>query len=266
MAATLPGETYLAASDADLSAQRVRGVEVKAVIDCAFASAGGIESDDFATNLALCERHAELAAALGARFIYLSSGGTIYGTAGNSPVTEETRSHPISAYGRIKLQCEEIIIDRVERGRLDAIILRPSNIYGPGQQPFKGQGLVATAFASALQGRTLAIFGDGSQVRDYLFVEDFCRAVDAAMTKASSVTVFNVGTGSGVSVNDVLTTIKAIVGVDGFRLTIDRVPSRQVDVPANILNADALRQATGWRPEIALGDGLRATWEWIQSG
>ena len=130
--------------------------------------------------------------------------------------------------------------------------------------PFRGQGLVATAFGAAQGGQPLSIYGDGSQVRDYLFIDDFCAAFAEIMRKGEPGEVYNLGSGEGTSVKALLDAVSEIAGRDGKALQVDWREARPFDVDRIILDSSKLRQLTGWEPRTSLGDGLQATWSWIK--
>ena len=144
-------------------------------------------------------------------------------------------------------------------------IIRPSNIFGPGQAPFRGQGLVATAFGAALKGQPLNLYGDGTQRRDYLFVDDFCTGLDAVLEHGEIGAAYNLGCGAATSSADLLAAIGAITARDNHPLTINVETARTFDVGANLLDIGRIRDGLGWRPRVGLDDGLERTWQWIRT-
>lgn len=220
---------------------------------------------DFTANLGAMIRHLEFSRRIGAaRHLFVSSGGTVYGEQGDRPLAEDSPTLPISPYGITKLASEHYA-EMYRRLGVPTLVVRPSNIYGPGQAPFRGQGLVATAFGAALQGRPLTLYGDGSQRRDYLFLDDFCAGLDAVLTRGEVGRTYNLGCGDATSTNDLLAAIGAITAADDCPLTIAAEPARPFDVGSNLLDISRISDDLGWRAVIDLDEGLGHTWQWIRN-
>jgi UDP-glucose 4-epimerase len=192
------------------------------------------------------------------KFIYFSSGGAVYGDNGSSPNREDSPTNPISYYGWTKLTLEKYILLEHKLSGLQYLILRPSNAYGPKQKLISNQGLIAVALGKALQDKELNIWGDGNNVRDYIHVNDVTSAVDRLIDLGKFNQIFNVGTGKGTSVKEVL---KIIEAVTDKKLKVNYLPKRSVDVPANILDSSKLIQAAKWKPEIDLRTGIEEFWQ-----
>jgi UDP-glucose 4-epimerase len=195
------------------------------------------------------------------RYVYLSSGGTVYGEQPRLPITEAALPAPVSPYGITKLTIERYALLQHHHRQLPAVLLRPGNAYGPGQKPFTGQGFIATAVGSVLAGRRMTVFGDRGTVRDYIHVEDVATGIMAALDHAAPGSVYNVGTGIGMDNMDILDLIRAQAEPAGFQVQCEFAPARPADVSANVLDASALRQVSGWRPRIACADGVREVWQ-----
>jgi UDP-glucose 4-epimerase len=196
------------------------------------------------------------------RLIFASSGGTVYGVPRTIPIVETHPTEPISEHGLGKLIGERYLAVYRHRGEVSSLILRPANAYGPGQRPDRGQGFVATVMGRLAQGRPLEIWGDGSVVRDYVYVVDVAKAFVAAVHYTGDETIFNVGSGIGKSLNEV---VDAISRITGKLPQVRNQSARRADVPANIL--DTRRSATelSWRAACSFEEGLAATWNWIQT-
>lgn len=264
-----PGERYVRDSDLERFVRDGGSEHFEAVVDLAYATVPSTSAvdpvADVTVNLRAVLNHLDAARSLNARrYAFISSGGTIYGDSNGEPIPETAPQRPISPYGISKLACEHYAMMMHRRGELSAVILRPSNVYGPGQRPFRGQGLIATALASALQGQQLAVFGDGSQVRDFLFVDDFCDGLMAAIAHGEAGETFNLATGQGLTIRNVLEQVSGLVARDGYRLDLEWRAGRPFDVRHNVLDVTKLSQSSGWRPGTAFADGLRRTWEWIK--
>src|SRR5262249_41635234 len=127
------------------------------------------------------------------RIVFVSSGGTVYGAAKEIPTPETAPTDPITAYGIGKLMIEKYLALHERLHGLSFRVLRVANPFGPFQQSDKGQGLIAALLARALRGEPIEIWGDGSVVRDYVFVEDVIDALQAAARDESAERIFNIG-------------------------------------------------------------------------
>lgn len=196
------------------------------------------------------------------RLLFLSSGGTVYGASVSQRLSEKDPTNPTSAYGINKLAVEKYLgLFRHLHG-LNAIALRVANPYGPFQRGIT-QGVVGAALQKALAGKPIEIWGDGSVVRDYLHVDDVVEAILRAADYRGSNWVFNIGSGEGRSIRDVVTDVCA--QTDTPLKSVVYLPGRLADVPRNVLDCSLAAHDLGWRPRISWTDGLRATIEWMQS-
>ena len=194
------------------------------------------------------------------RFVFASSGGTVYGVTGAVPVREDAPTEPISAYGIGKLVVEKYLALYRHLYGFDSRTLRIANAYGPYQDARRGQGLVAALLERLLAGEPVEIWGSGSVVRDYIHIDDVVSAMLACLDHDGPGRVFNVGSGIGRSVAEVLDDAARITGRTPRLLHRE---GRGADVPVNILDSGRLRHETGWRPGVAWEDGLRRTASWI---
>ena len=260
-----PGERDWHWGDADRLGRAMVG-RAPVIVDLAYATVPstsfGDPVGDFTANLGAVIRHLDFAQAIGAgAYLFLSSGGTVYGDTARLPLTEDSPTRPISPYGITKLAGEHYAL-MYRRLGVPVMIARPSNIYGPGQQARRGQGMIAAAFAAALAGRPLTLFGDGSQLRDYLYIDDFCAALDAILGRGEVGATYNVGSGEGVRADDLLTMIGEIVAGDGRQLEVVHADPRPCDVDRNVLDSGRIATVTGWRATTALEAGLAHSWRW----
>jgi len=201
----------------------------------------------------------EAARAAGARIVFASTGGAIYGEC-ERPATEEDPRRPLAPYGAAKLCAEEYIatFERLYGG--GHVALRLGNVYGPRQDPHGEAGVVAIFLGLLAEGGTPKVFGDGSQTRDYVYVDDVVRAALAAMESSSS-GVLNIGTGRETSVLELL---EACCRVAGIEAAPEFAPPRQGELGRNVLDPSLAERILGVRPETAIDDGLRPTWDWIR--
>jgi UDP-glucose 4-epimerase len=195
--------------------------------------------------------------------IFASSGGTVYGTPEYTPIPEYHPIRPGGVYGATKVAAENYMMAYRRQFGVDARVLRLSNPFGPGQN-VEGQLGAATVFAwRALLNRPIEIWGDGSIIRDYIFINDCVSALIAAMDAPASEfskfdPIFNVGSGHGVSLTD----IAAIVGKTLERnVEVNFQPARTFDIPINVLDIARAKSILNWSPTISFEEGIRLTLE-----
>jgi UDP-glucose 4-epimerase len=241
----------------------------KNVVHLAHAQMKGVTSTDpsmeLGDNLATAIPVLAATARHQAKVVLLSSGGTVYGQAHTHPIGPDHPLAPISAYGLTKVAVENCASYFARASGLKCVILRPGNAYGPGQIPFRGQGFVATAMATTMNGGTVRVFGRPGTVRDYVFVDDIARAIVLALDKGENSAVYNVGSGHGLSNDDVLDHMEMILARDGLSVRREYAPNRSEDVACNILDASEFQRATGWSPEIGIENGLQQTYDWLKA-
>ena len=195
------------------------------------------------------------------RMVYISSGGTVYGIHGSDPIREDDALLPIGSYGIVKVAIEHYLT-MFERTRgLSSMVIRASNPYGPRQAHSGVQGIVSTFLRRLKASQPLEVWGDGSVIRDYFHVSDLADlCVTGAFTTATG--AFNAGSGSGTSI---LELIEIMRDVTGLAIEPVFVPARPVDVPHSVLDTSRASQTFGWKISISLPDGLRDTWEWLNT-
>ena len=196
------------------------------------------------------------------RLIFISSGGTVYGVPRTVPIGEDHPTDPISSYGITKLAIEKYVSAYASMLGIEYCIIRPSNVYGPGQRLHTGQGVIGVAADRALRGEPLELWGDGESLRDYLYVEDMAASVVSLLDYAGGERVFNASSGEGRSVLDIVETLREQLGP---LPEVVRKPFRGFDVPVNVLDSSRLRRATGWRPSVTLREGVARTLEWLKA-
>lgn len=195
-----------------------------------------------------------------ARLVYLSSGGTVYGNPGRLSAKEATPTHPLSYYAAGKIALETFLRSFAHLAGNPVVILRPSNIYGPRQPMYQGFGVIRTMLQHLADGTTMEIWGDGSVVRDFIHVDDMVSAIEHVLRDSDASGTFNVGSGTGHSLND----IRALAeSASGRALKVAYLPSRNIDVERIVLDSGALQTHFGWRPKVELPDGIRQTWNWL---
>jgi len=202
------------------------------------------------------------------RFVFVSSGGVVYGEPETFPTPETAPKLPLSPYGVTKLTGEFYLNYYREIHGLEYVALRYGNVFGPRQDPHGEAGVVAIFSSRLLSGEPLTLFGDGEQTRDYTFVRDIVSAnmtlseVEVGGGKGLDQRAFNVGTGIGVSVNLLADTLE---GVAGTRPGRRHEPPRPGELRDSRLDTKRL-QAQGWACRWTLEEGLRETYEHIAKG
>jgi UDP-glucose 4-epimerase len=192
------------------------------------------------------------------RVIYASTGGAVYGEPQNLPVEESHPVNPECAYGVSKHTVEHYLeLFRILHG-LTYVVLRYPNVFGPRQNPRGEAGVNAIFVGLILEGKTPVIFGDGEQVRDYVFVSDIVEANRLALTRGDD-EILNIGSGHGTSVNDIYRRISEILG---WNRPADFAPARPGEIRRIYLNARKAERVLGWRPTVPFDEGLRRTVEW----
>jgi UDP-glucose 4-epimerase len=191
------------------------------------------------------------------RYIFLSSGGTVYGPKAPIPTPETAPARPINSYGLTKLIIEKYIQMHGYVEGLEYFILRVSNPFGPGQQVRNGQGLIPSILNSWQTRSPLTVLGNGSAVRDYIYVDDLIDAIEAAVSFGQpSQTILNIGSGEPHSVTEVVDAIELAVGT---RLQREYVPSRNTDVDITNLAITRAREVLGWAPKVSFPEGIERT-------
>jgi UDP-glucose 4-epimerase len=195
------------------------------------------------------------------KFVYISSGGAMYGNPEYLPADEAHPSNPVSPYALSKHTGERYArLYGLEHG-LAWTSLRYANIYGPRQDPLGEAGVIAIFCQNLLDGVPPEIHWDGEQTRDFVYVEDVARANLLAL-EAGDGQAYNVGTGVGTSINTLFATLTAVAGVE---MVPRRGPRRPGDARHSYLDVSRIEADLGWRPQVTLGEGLAQTWHWFQS-
>ncbi len=183
---------------------------------------------DFLQSVKLCD----LSKQYHFKIIYLSSGGTVYGFQTHMPIDEETLAIPINHYGNLKLCIENTFRTFNKQFNTNVIIARIANPYGPGQDYSKGVGFIDAALKRAINNQTIEIWGDGTVIRDYIYIDDVCHMLASLIYYEGKESVFNISSNSGVSQNEIIKIIHKMVP----DISVKYLPARSVDVPAIILN------------------------------
>ncbi len=191
------------------------------------------------------------------KFVYFSSGGAVYGNQ-KEIFNEHTKREPVSLYGLSKLNFENAINFFHYTNGLDYLIIRPSNPYGYGQNYYGQQGLIAVIIGKIFKNKTIQIWGDGSAVKDYIYIDDLVYYITKLMDNSNLWNqIYNIGSGVGTSVNDVL---------DAFRQNniqlpkIEYIAGKSTDVKRMILDCTKIQTLFPYKCKT-LPEGIKQFWD-----
>ncbi len=202
-----------------------------------------------------------MAAAGSSKLVFVSTGGAMYGEPDSLPAPESAPARPAAPYGVSKLAGENYLPVYKALHGIDYSIVRPANVYGPRQDPHGEAGVVAIFTRAMLADGPIKIFGDGTDERDYVFVEN---VVDALVRASCSPGTgpYNVGSGVGTSVNEIASRLASLTG---YSRDPEPSPPRPGDLRRISLDSSLAEKELGWSPTTSLNDGLRQTVEWFRS-
>jgi UDP-glucose 4-epimerase len=196
------------------------------------------------------------------KIIFISSGGTVYGTPASLPIPETHPTEPRVAYGIAKLAIEKYLALFQRLHGMDYTVLRVANPYGKRQRVETAQGAVAAFIDRVLRDQPIEIWGDGTITRDYVHVADVARAFLHALDYDGDVHIFNVASGRGRTLNELVALLEDVMG---RRIAVRYMPGRPFDVPSNVLAIDRARDVLGWMPQVDFEAGLRETFAWARA-
>jgi len=197
------------------------------------------------------------------KIVFGSSGGTVYGIPEKVPIPEVHPTNPICSYGITKLTIEKYLELYRRLHGLDSVVLRMANPYGERQSFRKVQGAVAVFLGKTFLDETIEIWGDGSVARDYFYIGDLLPAVCHVIENETPSSVYNIGSGESCSLNALLETIRKVTGKEP---NVEFKLGRPLDVDVNCLDIARAKAELGWAPKTSLEEGLKKTWDWLQSG
>lgn len=195
------------------------------------------------------------------KIIFISSGGTVYGNSMQCPLKETTPTDPISSYGLQKITIEKLLHLYHYMYGLDYRIIRLANPYGPYQRPNGVLGAATTFTYKALQGEEITVYGDGSVIRDFIYIDDAVRGILNIAQEKKEHKTYNLGCGYGTSINQLLEVIHKSLNID---LNIIYKSGRQVDVPVNYLDITRYESDFGKLNPIPLEEGIRRTADFMK--
>jgi UDP-glucose 4-epimerase len=194
-------------------------------------------------------------------FNFISSGGTVYGIPKTIPIPETHPASPLNSYGIIKHTIENYCSLYRRIYGLNCRIFRLSNPYGEHQNPHGLQGVIPVFLNKAISGEEIEIWGDGSVVRDYIYIDDVTDILTSAQKIVSDDFIFNVGTGEGHSLNDIIEIIRKVVKTE---LNIRYQQARTFDVPVNILDISKTKSVFSWYPKVGLQQGIERVYKHLK--
>lgn len=196
--------------------------------------------------------------------VFASSGGTIYGDSGGTRLTEDHPKDPLSAYGVVKLAIEKYLRLYYLQFGLRSYSLRISNAYGPGQLQGAVIGSVAHFLKQMVKGEPITIWGDGTIVRDYVFIDDIADAFTSCVLNSGSLQPgsYNIGTGKGYSLSQVIDLISEVTGLSA---AVNYMAGRDFDVQNIVLDSSKMTKECGWHAQTELKEGIRQMFESVSS-
>jgi UDP-glucose 4-epimerase len=195
------------------------------------------------------------------KFIFISSGGAVYGTPDVLPIAENHTLDPISSYGIVKLTIEKYLSLYHRLFGLDYTIIRPSNPYGERQNPEGIQGVISVFLGKIAKNEPIEIWGDGSVVRDFIYIEDLVNGIFAAATKKTNHRIYNLGSAKGYSLNTIVEIMKSVIDKN---INVVYKQGRVFDVPAIYLDIERAKKDLQWTPQTSIEAGIIKTWKFIQ--
>lgn len=196
------------------------------------------------------------------KVVFISSGGTVYGKEEKGPLREDTPTYPISSYGVQKVTIEKLLYLYQYMYGLDYRVIRLSNPYGSYQRPNGLIGAVTTFTYKALKSEEIIVYGDGSVIRDFIYIDDAIRGIEKIVSGTNKYRTFNLGCGYGTSIKSVLETIQNELNCD---MKIVFKPVRKVDVPVNFLDISRYEKCFGQLNPMSLTEGIRKTAQFMKN-
>jgi UDP-glucose 4-epimerase len=194
------------------------------------------------------------------KIFFPSSGGTVYGVPREIPIKEDHPTNPTSSYGIGKLIIEKYLNMYWTLYGLDYCVLRIANAYGERQRPTATQGVIPVFLDRGLRNQEITVWGDGTVMRDYVYASDISQAFIKALTYSGEMKVFNIGSGQGHSVNDVIHVMERVMG---WPLKVKYTSGRSFDVPISVLDITRAKNYLNWAPTISLFDGIARMHAWM---
>lgn len=193
------------------------------------------------------------------RIVFTSTGGAMYGDSSTVPFDEFTSANPQSIYGVSKLAVEHYLRVLTHGTETAVSVVRPGNIYGPGQNHLGEAGVIAIFGARMLSEKNVTIFGDGNDTRDYIYVDDVVNILMAAGEKTPDTCL--AGTGIETSTNQIFALLASAIGYGQQPI---HAPARAGDVRRSALDSDKAAKIWDWKPTTPLPEGIARTVDWLK--
>ncbi len=218
---------------------------------------------DIETNIRGSVQLFELCAAAEVqRVVYASSGGTVYGeTVGTDPIRETDPTQPVSPYGIGKLCVEHYLRYFARKRGLHSTTFRVANPFGERQPFWKRQGVIPIFLEAITSHKPLTVMGDGSMTRDYIYVTDVTEMIADSLACEPKHDVYNLGSGVGVSVNEIVRTIEAVTGIEAI---VQHVPVPPTFVQSSVLDMSRYEAEFGGRHSVSFAEGIRHTYDYLK--
>ena len=195
------------------------------------------------------------------KVIFISSGGTVYGREAACPLREDAQTNPITAYGIQKVTIEKLLYLYNYMYGIDYRIIRLSNPFGPYQRTDGVQGAVSTFIYRALKGEDVTVYGDGSAVRDYIYIDDAVRGIINIAKGAGEYSIYNLGSGCGTAIKELISVIENTLNL---KMKVVYKEARKVDVPVNYLDISRYESCYGPLEPVSLAEGIGRTAEFMR--
>ncbi len=194
------------------------------------------------------------------KVIFVSSGGTVYGDPQYLPVNENHPRHPIVSYAIIKNTIEDYLFMFNKLHGLEYTVFRLANPYGERQNPLVAQGAIAVFLHKIINNQQIEIWVDGSFIRDYIYINDAVDAISKGIDVDNKMKIFNVGSGKGYSLKQLLNFMKKI---SGKKIKVKYEEGRVIDVPVNILDISLIKKVYNWKPQTSIETGIKNTYNFF---
>jgi UDP-glucose 4-epimerase len=229
------------------------------VIDLAYATKPSASFDDpigdILNNIPVHVRLFQAARDVGiGKYIYISSGGTVYGNGASKPFLETNSTDPISPYGITKLSIEKYAQMFFKQNGFPVVIARPSNPFGINQLQVYGQGFIAAAYRALTQGTELTIYGDRGTIRDYIYIDDLVMGIASILKSGKYGEIYNVGSGVGYDNIEILGLMSSCLDMTFPK--INRLLKRPFDAEYSVLDISKIKNDTGWAPNFDVKSGM----------
>lgn len=198
--------------------------------------------------------------------IFMSSGGAVYGNLAEIPTPETSALNPRSSYGVVKIAIEKYLQIYKELYDLDYRIVRASNPYGPHQTGKNLQGLIGSILHSGLSSKEVELWGDGSVVRDFIYIDDLVDGLMSVLSFEGDSRIFNIGSGEGTTVLEIVELCRGVLSDRGHELVVNFKDSRLIDIKSSILDISLAKKELFWHPRTTLNSGIEKTLNWMSLG